>query len=80
VATHEDQRAVDEVAHVDRAAGAGGAGWRLALDPPGLPRARHALDDLNPRVDLARAPADALAETLDGVVGDRDEDGHSSRR
>ena len=79
IAADEDQRAVDEVAHVDRAARAGGARRRLIVDAAGLPRARHARDDLRPRVDLARAPADALAEALDGVIGDGDEDAQGSR-
>ena len=79
VAADEDERAVDKVAHVDRAARAGRARRRLVVDAAGLPRARDPRDDLRPRVDLAGAPADALAEALDGVVGDGDQDAQRSR-
>ena len=77
-AADEDQRAVDEVAHVQRAASGARARRRLVGHAPGLPRAHDAGDDLAARVDLARAPAHALAEALGGVIGHRDQDAHGS--
>src|SRR3954454_2484635 len=60
-AAHEDQRAVDEVAHVDGPARRARAhpARRLLGHPLGLDGAFDARDDLAARVDLAGAAADA---------------------
>src|SRR6185436_2145866 len=80
VAADEDERAVEEVADVDRAARLGRpAVGSLFADQAGVPRPRDPRHDLGARVDLARAPADALAEALHRVVGHGDEDAHYRR-
>src|SRR4051812_19203594 len=79
-AAHEDERAVDQVADVDRAARGARAVGRHVAHAAGVPRPRHPRHDLRPRVDLARASADTLAEALRRVLGDGDEDGQRARR
>ena len=70
---HEHEVPVDEVAHVDGAARAGGALGRLVAPAPGFPGATDPPGDLGSRIERAGARADALAEALDRMVGDGDE-------
>ena len=81
VAADEDDAAVDEIAHVHRAACGRlrGARRRRVADASRRPGLAHAAGDLGPVVEAAQARADALAEALDGMVGDRDGDALAHR-